>query len=122
MKAKYLATAATCLLILMVCSVRAEDNSQWTTGADLLGDCVKLENAMPNLPSADAARAGRCLGEVNGVCNTMFHYQMICPPARMSAGQAVLIVVRYLRAHPEDLHMNSSLLIMMALSEAFPCK
>ncbi|MBP1749190.1 MAG: hypothetical protein H6Q52_1729 [Deltaproteobacteria bacterium] len=122
MKAKYLAVAATCLFLSMVCSVWAEDKSTWTTGNDLLGDCVKLENAMPNSPGADAARAGRCLGEVNGVSNTMFHYKTICPPNGVSAGQTVVIVLRYLRAHPEDLHMNSSLLIMGALSEAFPCK
>ena len=122
MKAKYVVTAATCLFMLMACSVRADDTSQWTSGTDLLGDCVKLENVMPNSPSADTARAGRCLGEVNGVSNTMFHYKTICPVARVSAGEAVAIVLRYLRAHPEDLHKNSSLLIMGALSEAFPCK
>ncbi|MBI5463130.1 MAG: hypothetical protein HY941_13170 [Gammaproteobacteria bacterium] len=36
--------------------------------------------------------------------------------------QLRLVVIKYLRDHPEQLHYVASSEVMVALSEAFPCK
>lgn len=40
----------------------------------------------------------------------------------IQTGQGVLIVVKYLKEHPEKLHLDNAALAAEALREAFPCK
>ena len=46
---------------------------------------------------------------------------LFCPPDGTTNGQAVRIVVKYLRDHPEELHKHDSVLAFTALKAAFPC-
>lgn len=43
-------------------------------------------------------------------------------PANMATQQAIDIVVKYLRDHPERRHLLASALIVIAMHEAFPAK
>lgn len=73
-------------------------------------------------------------GVVGGVCQ---HEQLLaaeagrtdprnchwfCPPAEgIPPSQVARIVVKFLREHPELLHMSAPVLVMRAMTEAFPC-
>lgn len=76
----------------------------------------------------DLIQAGFCLGLVQGVINTNRIYQsmvgnraLFCTPDSFINNQGVRIVAKYLYEHPEKLHMNDTLLVIMALEDAFPC-
>jgi hypothetical protein len=45
----------------------------------------------------------------------------ICPPKEANVGQAVAIVDKYMKAHPEYWHINAMIIIGSALRETFPC-
>jgi hypothetical protein len=48
---------------------------------------------------------------------------MYCLPSDgVEVGQAVRITVKWLRAHPEKLHLQGGDLVWMSLADAFPCK
>jgi hypothetical protein len=50
-------------------------------------------------------------------------YQMpFCPPAGGKNGQIRDIFTRYLREHPEERHEEAIILLVLALSEAWPCR
>jgi Rap1a immunity proteins len=44
------------------------------------------------------------------------------PDDTITNGQALRVVVKFLRAHPELLHLPEVVLVVRAFSEAFPCK
>jgi hypothetical protein len=45
-----------------------------------------------------------------------------CLPKDMQTSQAVRVVVRYMEAHPGNLHTQPFILVGNALRDAFPCK
>lgn len=46
---------------------------------------------------------------------------LICLHDRTELGQAVDVIARYLRAHPEKRHGNAASIATIALKHAFPC-
>ncbi len=77
-----------------------------------------------------------CLGYVEGVMDasaTMLDSlkaasptkvpPMYClPTGGIQLGQAVRVTSKWLKDHPEKHHLRGDLLVMMAMSDAFPCK
>ena len=46
----------------------------------------------------------------------------ICPPEEATPRQFIRVVVEYLHEHPEELREPDGVLIMKAMSDAFPCQ
>ena len=47
---------------------------------------------------------------------------LLCFPAEgIEVEQAQLVVVKWLREHPKDLHHSTRILVISALTQAFPC-
>ena len=46
--------------------------------------------------------------------------QPFCVPDEVENGQLVKVVLKYIRAHPEEAHRHGGLLAMLALGEAYP--
>lgn len=73
---------------------------------------------------------GQCFGMVEGVRNTLVYLNeylesdlRICwPKDGIPNGQAVRILVKYLKEHPADLNDDQTLITMMAFKDAYPCK
>jgi hypothetical protein len=63
-----------------------------------------------------------CAGYVQGLTDALDVRGTICTPAGITVGQAMDVVVNYLRAHPQYRQISASLLAGAALGEAFPCK
>lgn len=104
----------------------------YADGNTLVGDCMlfeRYEAKAVTLTQAEYFQLGRCLGAVEGVRNTMLVYRSMLPPALkvcmpdggIANGQAVRIALRYLRDNPASLHEDSSVLLMKAFHQAFPC-
>jgi hypothetical protein len=45
-----------------------------------------------------------------------------CPPKEMTYDQAADVVRKYLKDHPEELHLRAVILINKAMRHAWPCK
>jgi hypothetical protein len=45
----------------------------------------------------------------------------ICAPAGMPVGQGIRIVLKYIREHPEQAHLPTGQLVVLAEFNAFPC-
>jgi hypothetical protein len=45
-----------------------------------------------------------------------------CPPKGVTRNQTTAVVLKYLEAHPERLHMDFKMLASEALHEAWPCR
>ena len=83
-----------------------------------------------NAPSIDFSAVNFCVGFISGI-NEMhtafvksiacFDPPVFCAPMSIDSEQLVMNVFNFLKAHPEDLHFQSSVLTISALKEAFPC-
>lgn len=117
---------ASCLIVLLSTSASAQD------GSELLRWC---EDAITNDQQIAAARslanwfhAGLCMGMMQGITKMNSVYQhmevsLIClPGGSIKNEQAARVVIRYLREHPEKLHISGTELAIIALKDAFPCK
>lgn len=117
---KFLLLAALCLPL----------GSAIADGNELLSQCQNAEHFMDTGQVRDTNSIGFCLGMLQGVRNTMTILdQGLSPPMRtcfpsegIDNGQAVRIVVQYLKRHPEKLHEDEVLLSMLGFRSAFPCK
>ena len=75
------------------------------------------------------SKISTCIGYMQGIRDTTALYQgknlsplLVCfPEAGISNGQATRIVVKYLKNHPEKLHLPAISLAFSAFIEAFPC-
>ncbi|WP_443115462.1 Rap1a/Tai family immunity protein [Herbaspirillum seropedicae] len=47
--------------------------------------------------------------------------KLFCLPSEITFAQASAIFGKYLREHPEQTHLNASLLVAMAMNSAYPC-
>lgn len=117
-------------LVLLVKPVPAlaEDD-----GNDLLRKCVAAEKAADgaNQGEREAVDAIDCMSYLQGILDMNMLYQaalnkpkpqtFFCLPTNIKNGQAARIVVKYLRAHPEQLHRSGAILAVTAFAEAFPC-
>jgi hypothetical protein len=65
-------------------------------------------------------QAGFCYGYVTGLFDKM-QGEEICMPDGVTIKQLGSIVKKFLREHPEDLHLSARSLVSAALVEAFPC-
>ena len=96
--------------------------SDATTGNGLLGSCqfsVKdTEDRNHNENTFEAWRDGFCVGLVAGVGYASPH---VCPDENVTSGQEKRVVLKYLQDHPEELHLEATVLVEKALAKAFPC-
>lgn len=118
MKARTAAVAA--MAGLASCLTHASD------GNVLLTQCHALIRSIDQ-QSPDIYEGGRCIGLVEGVTDMLMLYKenlpkKFCVPSSMTYGQGVRIVVKYLQEHPAELNHHDSLLVLLALQDAYPCK
>ena len=68
---------------------------------------------------AEARDRGMCIGYSQATIEGLGGF---CPPEGVTLGQAIKIVVKYLNANPEYLHLRGMQLAMDAVVEAWPCE
>lgn len=75
-----------------------------------------------NSNSGIVFQAGMCAGQVQGVLDTAESVHMVCSPPQVTLGQAVRVVVQFIDARPAQMHQGFSILALMAMIKAWPCK
>ena len=103
-------------------------------GNELLKSCNVVLSSINDperkeLSSEQYIKSGYCIGLLHGIMElTRIHQHsngepFFCLPKQsIPKEQAVRIVVKYLRDHPEKLYEHDTFLVIKALQEAFPCK
>lgn len=102
------------------------NNLMMQSGSDALATCGRWESRDPN----DSTASWVCLAWINGAtqaANSTISYvdqkPTYCTPrVGGSVGQYVAVFVRYLREHPERLHLPAIYLYHQSMAEAFPCE
>ena len=84
------------------------------TGSQLKEDGDKIETAPGSYSS------GYFDGYVLGVLDLT--QERLCIAERATMGQVLEVVRKYLKDHPEELHLRASDLVIKALQTAWPCK
>jgi hypothetical protein len=103
-------------------------------GNQLLEDCQESIHLADGGKVRSYLEAGRCNGIIQGTIDALELAQefysdqakmklppVLCFPAQpVPRIQGIRIVVKYLKDHPGDLHLNDSTLVTVALIGAFP--
>lgn len=111
------------LIVILLTSIPSEGSmgSTFFTGVDLLNYCNKGEGSDESLV---------CVGYLTGVHDAFSMTQVkitdrkeeqFCTPEKFAKIQLFRVVLKFLEDNPEHLHRDAWLLIMTALSKAFPC-
>jgi Ssp1 endopeptidase immunity protein Rap1a len=117
------------LLALLSFALCGNAAAHATSGEEMLKKCKKI----PDTASFDA---GFCAGFVDAVLDTLNMWEAsdvfekrshdkdvrFCLPEEVTNGQILLVFVKYLEDHPEELHKPANLLLIEALRKAFPCE
>jgi hypothetical protein len=121
------------LALIATPAIAQTENKVIATGNDMFPSCFAWEQIVTgqsNTPPAttmDAYTMGRCNGMVQGIrylmnSATKAGDHPTCMPDKVTPGQLMSVVVRYMRNHPEHLHHQFELLVYDAYREAWPCK
>ena len=106
------------VLLLLALIYPAMASAGFETGNTLLSTCAEERTFFQD---------GVCSGYIVGIMDeheTLLAWEELnepayCAPDGVTIGQAKAIVIKYLKEHPEDLHVSASGLVLNALAVAF---
>ena len=104
---KRLICISVAVFLLAASPVMALTGSELKVAAD---DGQKHPNSYPD---------GVFDGYVTGVTETITN---LCIPDGVATGQIMVVVRKYLKDHPEELHLSAATLVIEAIHTAWPCK
>ena len=101
-------------------------------GNQFLNDCQAVEKSLDNrgaLTGSEFVDFGYCYGLIQGVRSSMQllniglqpEYRTCWPTEEINNGQAVRIVLKYLRSNPEILNLDATTLVFRTFSTSYPC-
>lgn len=123
------------LLVLLLSPFASNAATDFESGRILLKNCneyLKIGDGGTNPEYIFGA--GRCLGLVRGMIDAAAVFDSIavekgkpttdifCVPDGVSTDQGVRVVIKYLNDNQKELHQRGTILIVLALMEAFPCE
>jgi len=91
--------------------LHADNSFAFDTGKSLLGSC----------DGADLTKQALCLGTISGYADMLQALKMICLDNNVNRRQTVMVVLKFLSDHPEDIDKTAPSLALAALTKAFPC-
>ena len=100
------------VLFVLLFSGSALCEKQFVSGIQLLTNCE----------DGNDYTEGHCTGYISGVFDNSIIINKQCLPQNATSGQMIKVVVEYLKEHPERLTTSASVLVQVAINEAFPCK
>ncbi len=115
--------------VLAAATVSAKSSNYVFTGKDIYESCTHAVTGLDKAGDYDDHRFGVCAGYIAGIVD--FHtvattveslpVDMFCLPKNISTARVIRDVTRYLEDNPEKLHDLAGYLVILALSEAYPC-
>ena len=119
-----------CCVSLLGSSANAQ--VAFNTGNDLLRYCQSADAALAGrgVTSGDTQEAlgeGFCMGIIGGIrfvvtSSIMDPKYRLCIPKDVSNGQALSVVVNYMRDHPDQLNHTFTFVVLSALVDAWECR
>ncbi|CZT29861.1 putative secreted protein [Pseudomonas cerasi] len=100
-------------VLLILASIIAPSTAWSFTGNDLVEFIPDFEATKGTFGN------GLFIGYVIGITE-LGSGILFCPPSNVTHGQSGAIVVKYLRAHPEDWNWPAATLVTEALKKAYP--
>lgn len=115
------------LILLALCGFCANARAD---GKMLLARCEQAERLLNDQPIEDPVNGSFCLGYVGAMENALrilnsrlqARHRMCMPKNGIEVGQAIRIVLRFLRDNTHRLAENDAALVIEALRAAYPCK
>lgn len=114
--------------------VPVEGTGPWTSGNDFVQRCADIDKPTSALTHNEGINVIGCVYWVKGVLegvnlgaqfdavgNTLMHEPWAMPD-KATTGQAVQVLLKYIRQHPETAHEATVFLMMRALGEVWPAK
>lgn len=128
-------------LIMAILSAFAQSQDVSSSGNRYLDICSSIEKPVDSATAMDVLNSGTCqgfmLGLEDGVGFSLSALKTtdkslsylkgsledlgVCFPNGAELGQRIRVVLKYVRAHPEQAHLPSVELVVLALHDAFPC-
>lgn len=122
---------AVAVLLSLPLPVRADGN-------EFLSKCSRVVASLDQSVPSDTVDSvaelgyqnGYCIGFAQGFTGALYTYgvlagdkvHLVCLPSKsIKNGQALRVIVAYMKAHPEKLHLEEIILATFAFREAFPC-
>ena len=100
-------------------------------GNQLLRECELASKLYGHgqLNTSELVDAMHCVGYLDGVVNTLWITSATVPgkgciasiPDAVAEGELARVVAKYLNDHPNQLHIDYSTLVYIALEDAYPC-
>lgn len=113
--------AVLCLVLATANCCKARAETDYGSGNQMLPHCEHYVSRNANFDVWD--------GECGGVVSTLMFFRSLlqpkysfCAPDGVINEQAARVLVKYLRSHPERLHLNLRGLANDAFREAWPCR
>jgi hypothetical protein len=120
------------LILAVSCPLFADGNELLKKCAPFVGSVLDGDNLPRDSNLTEkAGDFGFCLGFAQGFTQAHWSIQttmgkghsFFCLPKNgVKNGQAIRILVGYMKAHPEKLHLEEVVLATFAFEEAFPCE
>ena len=103
--------------------------AQSEDGNNLLKQCSIAATITKDTTRGELREAMSCIGMLKGIVGLNRFYQIkykdeafFCMPEGVTIKQAILIVLKYLKEHPEELHEEETFLVTLAFKNVYPCK
>ena len=92
-------------------------------GLTLRDNCRIATKDSDSMSDFDRWKATRCMAYVEGVLDGwILAGGHLCKPEEVSNGEQAAVVAKYLDDHPEELHLHEGILVINAVTHAWPCK
>ena len=112
------------LLLMLVFAFAIPAHAAMNTGSDLLRACEIAVDQSFDVNITQAMEGGFCMGlaasfiDLDRVSGTDVKW---CVPERVTVGQGIRVLLKYMNANPEKLHLNSIIVAALAFQSSFPC-
>ena len=108
---------------LLLCAVLVVGMAGPAAAVFLSGNHFQDANQLLAKCQGDIIKHAVCLDYVEGVVDTLVKFRgRTCIPPSVIAKQVMDITVAWIKANPSKRHFSASTVVVIALSEAFPCK
>jgi hypothetical protein len=128
MRRRLIMTAAVLMLLgVMPTTAAGQEIEALGTGNALIDQCG---DAVSGNSDGGFFGLAYCQGLVRGISDMLEIYSrtgsgfpnpLYCVPESAILGQKIRVVLKFLEDFPEKLHLQDSLLVMVALTDGFPC-
>lgn len=108
------------MMVTVLVGLSLSANAEFVSG-NMLRTWLRESEKSDAGTNFDLQQAAQSMGYLKGVYDAA-RSVWVCPPDGVTVGQVERIVIKHLDANPEQWARPADVLVVAALSQAFPCK